>query len=141
MAKLPIVDGRRFGCTACGNCCMQPGFVYITRTELARIASHLEVAPAELRARHNMGYEASLRAWYLDATDGKGCPLLTAERRCSVHPVKPKQCATFPFWPEMLDDAEEWESVKSYCPGLDAPEGQLYDRARITRIRAGTSGT
>ncbi|MCK6545817.1 YkgJ family cysteine cluster protein [Myxococcota bacterium] len=138
---LPIVDGRRFGCTACGNCCMEPGYVYMTGEEVERIATHLALSERAFKAKFRVQYERASKEWFIDALDGKGCPLLDADRKCSVHPVKPRQCSTFPFWDELLDDAARWEASKSFCPGLDAPKGELYDRGRILAIRAGWLGT
>jgi uncharacterized protein len=120
---------------------MEPGLVYMTDEELARIAKHLDLSVMRFKKKYDVRRENDEGEWYIDALDGKGCPLLSEERRCMVHPVKPTQCATFPFWPEMLDDAGEWEAAKSFCPGLDAPEGELYAKSRITAIRAGWVGT
>ena len=118
---------------------MEPGFVYVGDEELVKIASHLGEKIEDLIARLKM--EREDHRWLIDATDGRGCPLLTASRECSVQPVKPKQCATFPFWREMIDDASDWEAAKSFCPGLDAPEGKIYSRGEILAIRAGWMGT
>ena len=32
--SLPILRGRRFGCTQCGNCCERDGYVYIAGVRL-----------------------------------------------------------------------------------------------------------
>ena len=35
-------DGLNFTCTQCGNCCTGgPGFVWISREEIVRLAAHL----------------------------------------------------------------------------------------------------
>lgn len=114
---------------------MEPGFVYISDTELSKIASHLGEKIQDLIARLKLQRED--HRWMIDANDGNGCPLLDANKSCSVHPVKPKQCATFPFWPELLDDAAEWDAAKRYCPGIDATQGKIYTRGEILAIRAG----
>jgi uncharacterized protein len=41
---------------------------------------------------------------------------------CSVHPAKPVQCRTFPFWPELVDDAVEWHKTAAFCPGIEKGE-------------------
>ena len=133
--RLRIVDGRRFGCTRCGNCCVQPGYVFFSWPELDRMATHLDLDVTEFRARFGVTWDAQLGCWSIDATDGRGCSLLDADRGCRVHPVKPTQCKTFPFWPELVDEAEGWEAAKAYCPGLDRAEGRLYSADEIRRIR------
>lgn len=132
---LPILDGRRFGCTQCAKCCTLPGFVFISWRELAAMATHLDMDCDTFREHAQVRWITDLGGWTIDTTDGKGCPLLEPEGGCRVHPVKPAQCRAFPFWPEMLDDACVWEQSKSYCEGLDALEGRLYTRDEIGFMR------
>ncbi len=132
---LPILQGRRFQCTQCGNCCFEPGYVYMSAEEVKAIAEHLSMSKDRFKARYRVRWDPPSRQWIIDATHGLGCPLLTEDRRCSVQPVKPMQCQTFPFWDEMIDDAKEWESAKTFCPGLDAEGGRLYSKEEIDRVR------
>ena len=120
---------------------MQPGYVYMDQEEVARVAAHLGMTANALKRKYRMRRDDGSDEWYIDALHGKGCPLLTRDGLCSVHPVKPKQCSSFPFWSEMLEDGSEWEAAKSFCPGLDAPWGELYDRGRIKAIQAGWLST
>lgn len=116
---------------------MEPGVVYISSEELERMASYLAVTAAAFRRRYKVQREGPKGALYIDAEDGRGCPLLSADRRCMVHPVKPGQCAAFPFWSDLLEDDAAWEAAKAFCPGLDAPAGRLYSRGEIAAIREG----
>lgn len=134
--SLPIIDGRRFGCTQCDKCCTLPGFVCLTWRELAAMATHLGLDIDAFRARAQVRWITDLGGWTIDTTDGKGCPLLEGDGGCLVHPVKPAQCRAFPFWPEMLDDACVWEESKAYCEGLDAPDGRLFTKEEIEAMRA-----
>lgn len=118
---------------------MEPGVVYFDREELRKLADYLRETIDELIARLKFAREGE--RFVLDATDGRGCPLLGKDRACTVHPVKPKQCATFPFWPQLLDDEREWESAKRFCPGIDSAQGKIYSRGEILAIRAGWTGT
>lgn len=47
----------------------------------------------------------------------KQCPFLL-EHSCSLHPAKPTQCRTFPFWPELVENRAEWNRTGEYCPGI-----------------------
>lgn len=49
--------------------------------------------------------------------DGPACPFLDGTR-CSVYAARPKQCATFPFWPENLKSREGWAELATFCPGV-----------------------
>ena len=116
---------------------MQPGYVFLTWEELEAMSEHLGLSVAETREQYGVNWDPEWACWTVDATDGKGCTFLDGRRGCSVHAVKPSQCRSFPFWPELLDEAAGWEKAKGYCPGLDAPQGRHYGRSEILAIRDG----
>ena len=37
---------------------------------------------------------------------------------CAIHPAKPKQCHTYPFWKENLRTRNHWELTAGFCPGI-----------------------
>ena len=43
---------------------------------------------------------------------------------CTIYPVRPRQCRTFPFWPENLESPEAWEEATETCHGVGS--GKLY---------------
>jgi Fe-S-cluster containining protein len=47
----------------------------------------------------------------------KQCPFLEGHG-CSIHPAKPTQCRTFPYWPELVESKREWNRTAKYCPGI-----------------------
>ncbi len=55
--------------------------------------------------------------------------------KCSVHPVKPRPCATYPFWPHVLGHPENWANEAKECPGMNS--GDLYSEAEIEDLRRG----
>jgi len=101
--------------------------------ELRRIAQHLGTTVRQLRAEYAIRYLPGERAYELTAGP-EGCPLLTGDH-CSVHSVKPAQCHTYPFWPELVEDRGAWHDAKSVCEGLDDPEGPIFSLAEM-RARA-----
>ncbi|MFO0723757.1 MAG: YkgJ family cysteine cluster protein [Myxococcota bacterium] len=134
MAPLSIARGRRFECTRCGNCCQKDGIVLTSEAEIARMAKALGKTSGEFWRDYRVQTDADSGRPFFEAADGKGCPLLTKDRLCSVHAVKPAQCSAWPFWSEMIADRAEWEAAKSFCPGLDAPKGRKYKRLEIIQI-------
>ncbi len=44
-----------------------------------------------------------------------------------MHAVKPVQCRTFPFWPDILHDAKTLSDTANYCPGIG--QGELVQIA------------
>lgn len=123
--------GLRFDCTRCGNCCKTHGeyaYVYLAERDLSAIAQHLGLSRADFLARHCEREDG----WVLLRMDQPACPFLTSENTCSIYPVRPKQCATWPFWRENLERAQ-WEGpVRETCPGIG--RGPLHPAAEIERI-------
>jgi uncharacterized protein len=105
----------RFECQrGCTNCCQQKGFVYITESDLGRIAAFLKLTAAEFERRFVYRTKHLLR---LRMPRHSQCHFLR-EDGCSIHTVKPVQCRIFPFWPELVDDKREWRKTARYCPGI-----------------------
>jgi uncharacterized protein len=105
----------RFECQpGCTNCCNQSGYVYLTEEDLRKAAKFVSMSARDFerkyvyRTRHQLRFRKPRK---------KQCPFLL-EDGCSIHPAKPTQCRTFPFWPELVEDREEWECAKRFCPGI-----------------------
>ena len=98
------------------------------------MAAHLQLDVDDFQKRYAVAWDEHAQSWRIDATDGDGCPLLDGND-CRVHPVKPSQCRSFPFWSELLDDRDAWAEAKEYCPGMDAPDGRLFTAREIRKIR------
>jgi len=106
----------RFECQpGCIRCCEQRGHVYVTRDDIVRLAAFLGLTRAEFRRRYLCGEAPLLR---FRKQRHKQCPFLLADG-CSVHPAKPLQCSSFPFWPEILGSTAERRNTAAYCPGLN----------------------
>jgi Fe-S-cluster containining protein len=117
--------GLRFECRRCGHCCRgAPGFVWVTRAALDRIAAFLKVDPDELRTTsvRRVGSRLSL----LERPNGD---CIFYADGCTVYPVRPEQCRTFPFWPEHLTRSV-WDHLGEVeCPGIN--RGRLWTRGEI----------
>jgi hypothetical protein len=105
----------RFTCVpGCTRCCDQKGFVYLTEDDLANAAEFVGLTPAEFEARYVYRTRHLLR---LRKPRGSQCHFLLPGG-CSIHPAKPAQCRTFPFWPKLLANRKEWALTAQYCPGI-----------------------
>ena len=47
----------------------------------------------------------------------KQCPFL-GKSGCDIHPAKPTQCRTYPFWPEIVERRSTWRANGRFCPGI-----------------------
>ena len=126
--------GLRFSCTRCGHCCcLHPGYVWVRPDEVEKIAAHLgmDVSTFGRRYLRRVGDRLSITE---DARHR--CALLGEDKLCTVYPVRPTQCRTFPFWEATLESEAAWTALKSFCPGTDA--GELHPVSEIReRLRSG----
>lgn len=112
---MPFVEGLRFSCVpGCTNCCEVHGWVYMTERDLKRIARYLHMSPRRFEGQYVYRTAHRLR---LRKPRHSQCHFLTDDG-CAVHPVKPTQCRLFPFWPELVGDADCWREAAAGCPGI-----------------------
>jgi uncharacterized protein len=105
----------RFTCQpGCTRCCDQRGYVYLTEEDLLRAAAFVGMPPADFEARYVYRTRHLLR---LRKPPQSQCHFLDAHG-CSIHPAKPTQCRTFPFWPDLLADVRAWNQTARFCPGI-----------------------
>ncbi len=160
--KLKIIDGEKseapwyagglkFTCTQCGNCCTGgPGYVWLTREEIRRLATFLKLTPEEtvekycrkINGRFSLKEHRNSRGEYdciflteekveKRTTDGE--KIVLTRRGCPVYPVRPLQCRTWPFWPENLTSEEEWDHLSRRCHGMN--HGRKFSLDEIHEIR------
>ncbi len=118
-ALLPwYTDGLRFECLPdCGSCCTNHddyAYVYLNSGEPERLAEFLDLGPEAFNER----YTAVVERHIVLKTELPDCPFLS-DNRCSVYPVRPVQCRSFPFWDENLLNPEHWKRLREFCPGID----------------------
>ena len=128
--------GLHFQCQpGCANCCGgDPGDVWVDDKEKAAIAAFMQLAVKTFNSTYvrKVADGDSLR----EKRNGD-CILLRADGSgCSVYSARPRQCRTFPFWPENVISRRAWEGLKRECPGIG--KGRLWTAAEIERMLAET---
>ncbi|MBL8992098.1 MAG: YkgJ family cysteine cluster protein [Spirochaetia bacterium] len=105
----------QFSCTQSGKCCRFRGedkYVFLYKEDIRKIAAHLGMTQKAFRKTHVMKVERhnSLIA------KGRQCVFLK-NNLCSIHTVKPEQCASWPYWDENIVDGKFVKDVQ-FCPGI-----------------------
>jgi Fe-S-cluster containining protein len=123
-------DGLNFRCTRCGHCCTgEPGYVWVNDEEIEAIAAHRGETLAEvhtlytrpaLRERRSLREKANGDCVFYDRTEG-----------CTIYPVRPRQCRTWPFWESNVATPEAWERTCRVCPG--SGQGDLISVEEIAQ--------
>jgi Fe-S-cluster containining protein len=98
----------------------------VCEADIVRLAQFLDMSLEAFEKRYV--YRTRLRA-RLRTPRNAQCHFLR-DGGCAVHPAKPVQCRTFPFWPELVDDAVEWHKTGAYCPGIGKGDLVQIDVAR-----------
>jgi uncharacterized protein len=146
-----FADGLRFTCTQCGNCCTGgPGYVWITKEEIVDLAEFLKITREQTVERYcrkingrfslkesrnakTGGYDCVFMQEQMPAKPADGQSIVQPLRTCSIYPVRPVQCRTFPFWDTSLTTPAAWKSVGRQCPGIG--QGRTYTAKEIESVR------
>jgi len=129
----------RFSCTRCGRCCCggEGYHVYLSLQEARTISFYLGVTWKWFR--HH--YLRRLEDGDLVAADNAGaCIFLRADGHCRIYEVRPEQCSTYPFWPELVSSAATWQREARRCEGINRgnPVKVAEIRRAIGKCRAVT---
>jgi Fe-S-cluster containining protein len=131
MVKEPwYKEGLRFKCTGCGECCTgSPGYVWVDEEEIALLSSELQISKEAFIKQYTrrIGDRISLKEHppNKEHPQNHDCVFLK-ERKCLVYSARPKQCRTYPWWPENLSSRKAWEAEAKRCEGINHPDAILY---------------
>jgi Fe-S-cluster containining protein len=120
--------GLQFECSLCGNCCNgDSGIIIVIDNEIKQISDFLTLHRELFIERCLYPY---LDGFSIREDDTGRC--IFFENGCSIYPVRPLQCRTFPFWFTNLRSENTWKKVLENCPG--AGKGKLYSKEEILEI-------
>jgi hypothetical protein len=145
-------EGLQFTCSQCGNCCTGgPGFVWIGREEIVRLAAFLKTTPQDVVEKYCRKVDGRFSLTeFRNAAGNYDCVFLKEEkvttasptgekvvhtrRQCTVYDVRPLQCRTWPFWPENLLNKKTWDQAAKRCHGMNHGH-RHFAREQIEAIR------
>jgi Fe-S-cluster containining protein len=120
--------GLHFGCRRCDYCCTFPGGVVVgAEIEFKNIADYLKISFFEFLQKY-----AEPVFGYVSLRSVKKGPCIFYQNGCSIYPVRPVQCQTYPFWEDPLQSPERWSEEAQTCPGIG--QGQIHDRESIQKM-------
>ena len=121
-------QGICFQCQQCGRCCVgEPGTIYVTADEVERLADHFRLSVADFTSRYLYPFKDS----HSIREDDRGhCVFF--DNGCTIYPLRPGQCRTFPFWFSNLRSESRWREIEKACPGIG--KGRRFSRDEILCI-------
>lgn len=124
-------EGLRFSCLRCSACCRhEPGFVFLSFTDLKRIVTLLESSFAEVLQTYCRTVDVGgKRRISLIEKPNYDC-VFWVEGGCSIYEARPLQCRSFPFWHEFVYEKERWEECAKSCPGIGTGPVHSADEIR-----------
>ena len=133
----PYYEGTelKFECTACGQCCVRPGLVYLTEEDIEKIAEFFKMTAEEVKISM---LERSGSDWVIQVDKEADC-LFFRDDKCRIHTAKPTQCMTYPFWPELVGERSAWRRERQFCPGIG--QGKSYQAEEVREMLFGLCGT
>lgn len=121
-------DGLHFKCQRCGKCCRgEPGYIWVSKGEIKKIANYLGISLDAFGRKYLK--KVNGRYSLVEFTNGD---CMMYDNGCKIYPVRPCQCATFPFWQKNLRTPADWKKVIQICPGVS--DGPLYTQKEIQNI-------
>ncbi|MCI0652024.1 MAG: YkgJ family cysteine cluster protein [Planctomycetes bacterium] len=143
MGKVPLAadqkspwyrGGLAFTCTQCAHCCRIPGYVWLSDAEARAIAAHLGLGRKEFARKYLRRVHGKL-----SLTEKANDDCIFWDEGCTIYPVRPTQCRTFPFWDITLRSPLAWEKTTEMCPGMN--HGRRYEFDEIEALRRGEGET
>jgi uncharacterized protein len=122
-------EGLRFRCTMCGNCCTgAPGVVWVNDAEVHEIANFVGQTTEEF-LEYNTRVFGDRRS--LVEKSNNDCIFYDRQKGCTIYPVRPRQCRTWPFWQSNVESPASWKKTCDTCPG--SGQGDLIPVEEIVR--------
>ncbi|HEX3727994.1 MAG TPA: YkgJ family cysteine cluster protein [Pirellulales bacterium] len=120
--------GLRFECTGCGDCCTgAPGYVWVVREEIQKLAEHLGLSVADFEQKFVR--QVGIRKSLIEFANGDCVFFDGQSRKCKVYEARPRQCRTWPFWGSNMASKESWQHTCEVCPG--SGRGKLHSAEHI----------
>ncbi len=122
--RLITQEGFRYtfdpkACEECmGNCCTgESGHIWVSVQKIPQMAAYLGMESEEFIEKYleKSGYRYTIKERVV--VEGEfDCAFFDREtNRCTIYPVRPMQCRTFPFWDYFKENEEE---LRNECPGI-----------------------
>lgn|GEM_PF-180196 len=105
-----------FSCKRCGFCCQGETTVSLNEDDQARMVAFLGLSREEVQEKY---WRVTNGVVQMKTVAGH-CIFYDENRGCTVHGGRPWRCGQWPLHPSILRDRNNFATIRSSCPGLNA---------------------
>jgi len=122
----------RFECTQCGKCCTgnQNHYIAVSDDEVTAIYRQLGISKKWFLKRYMQRQHDIYQGIKLEK-NGR-CPFLLTGGLCKIYDVRPTQCKTYPYWPELVNSKSAWLAESKRCEGIN--RGKKVTKSHIRKM-------
>lgn len=102
-------------------------YVYVNNEERKKIAAFLGITLVWLKRRYLISLPEE--GWVVAIKDDETCLFLDEQKRCTIYSVRPEQCVTYPYWPEVVLRQRDWIREGKRCEGLG--QGKVVSKKMV----------
>jgi Fe-S-cluster containining protein len=126
--------GLQFECLKCGKCCTGfPGYVYLSEADVEGLARFLHLENGIFMKKYTRLVHV-FNEPRLSLVEKPRYDCIFWDGECTVYPIRPHQCRTYPFWKRHLVSEREWSKLAGFCPGIN--RGRVYTKEEIKKLEA-----
>ena len=120
-----------FTCQNSGNCCKAPGYVYVTPSDIKKMAAQLNLSIESFKSHFVINH----RGWSMVSTPTfrTNC-FLNKQNKCDVYESRPNHCKTYPDWPDIWKSDEALINEADSCKGLKTALTKLQQSIKDPNI-------
>lgn len=122
----------RFACTSCGRCCLghaDENIIELVEGEIEKISAYLRIEQADFIKKY--GAEQDNLDIGITINRQGCCVFLKENNHCAIYKVRPHQCRTYPYWPEIMASESAWFAEADRCEGINV--GDVVSIAHIEK--------
>jgi Fe-S-cluster containining protein len=119
-----------FSCTSCGKCCKTKGSVWLSPDEISKTSKYLNLDMDTFIANyaHRTLSENELVWMQLKNDPEDEACIFLEDTKCKIYEVRPVQCSTYPFWPNILESEYSWDKeVRQSDDDISGPYWNAVD--------------
>ncbi len=119
-----------FDCTKCGKCCTGRGNVYFSIQDMQNLKKFLNLNLEEWKFFVSKVFSFRRNGYFIHKTYTK-CYFLDENKKCTIYPIRPLQCRTFPFWPFHFKSKNHLLTLVNNCPGSNVNQKNQLQKYTI----------